>query len=233
LKEWNGKKVFLDINNIGVLHAITKAGAGIIPFQVIDKMVRPFEYGDLGVEIAPAANSGTQRLKGTWSGITLDDMFYFDDVDYLIHVLLEVHPAIWVYPQWISGYVQADYHDLLPGTVGQPYGFVWPPVEVMSIPKVHLDWTFYNQYGSETINPYLRFLYGVYNVKYITDVDIIMDILTKRFRPEPKWFTVYGRKTFDYNFVDNMKLTRPIPVDSTKAQVQTIVNQWRALGQWK
>jgi len=103
----------------------------------------------------------------------------------------------------------------------------------MSIPKVHLDWTFYNQYGSETINPYLRFLYGAYNIKYITDVNVIMDILAKKYRPEPKWFTIYGRKTFDYNFKDNMKVTQPIPVDATKPQVQAIIDNWRALGQWK
>jgi len=229
----NGKKTFLDINDIGVLHAITKEGAGIIPFKVIDKMVRPFEYGDLGVQIAPAGNSGTQRLKGTFAGITLNDMFEFDDIDYLLHILLEVFPPLWVYPQWISGYIQSDYHDLLPGTIGQPFGFVWPPIEVMSIPKVHLDWTFYNQYGSETINPYLKFLYGAYNIKYITDVDMIMDILAKEYRPEPKWFTIYGRKTFSYNFKDNMGITQPIPVDATEPQVQTIIDKWRALGQWK
>ncbi len=228
----NEKKVFLDINDIGVLHAITKQGQGIIPFKVIDKMVRPFEYGKLGVQIAPAGNSGTVRLSGTFGGVTLNDMFYYDDDDYLIEVNLESFPATWIYPSWISGYVQSDYHDLLPGTIGQPYGFMWPPVDVMAIPKVHLDWVFYNQYGSETIDPYIRFNYGVYNIKYITDVDVIMAILAKKYRPEPKWYTVYGRKTFDYNFKANMKISQPIPVDATKAQVQALVDAWRGLGKW-
>lgn len=234
MKDWNGKKkVFLDINDIGVLHAITKGGEGIIPFQVLDKMVRPFEYKALGVELAPGANSGVYRLQGTWAGVTLYDMFLFTDVDYLLHVYLEMYPSMWIYPSWISGYLQSDYADLLAGAVGQPFGFVWPPVDVIAIPNVHLDWVVQNPYGSETINPYIRFWYGWYHIKYLTDVTRIMSILAKSYHPEPKFFTVYGRKTFDYNFKTNMKITRPIPVDSTQAQVQAIVNEWRSLGQWK
>jgi len=229
----NEKKVFLDVNDIGVLHVIAKTGQGIVPFQVIDKMVRPFEYGKLGVQIAPDGNSGIIKLGGTFGGITLTDMLNYDDVDYLLHIRLEAYPSMRIYPSWISGYLQSDYHDLLPGSIGEDYGFVWPPVEVMSIPKVTLGWVFYNQYGSETIDPYIRFTYGAYNIKYLTDVDIITDILAKRYRPEPKWFTIYGRKTFDYNFKDGMKVSRPIPVDSTKPQVQALIKEWRDLGQWK
>ena len=226
------KKVFLDVNDIGVLHVIAKGGQGIVPFQVIDKMVRPFEYGRLGVQIAPAGDSGTVRLKGTFAGVTLNDMFEYDDVDYLLHIVLESYPSMRIYPSWISGYLQSDYHDLLPGTKGEAFGFVWPPVEVMSVPKVHLDWVFYNQYGSETIDPYIRFLYGAYNIKYLTDTDLIMDILAKRHRPEPKWFTIYGRKTFDYNFKDNMKISRPIPITASRDEIESILSEWRRLGLW-
>lgn len=229
----NRNKVFLDRNEIGVLYAITKKGTGIIPFQVLDKTVRPFEYGKLGVQMAAAGNSGTVKLAGTFGGTTLSDMFYYDDVDTLIQINLECFPAMRIYPSWISGYLQSDYHDLLPGTVGQPYGFVYPPVDVMAIPKATLAWVFYNQYGTETIDPYIRFDYGAYTIKYLTDVDKIMDILAKRYKPEPHWFTVYGRKTFDYNFRENMKIEKPIPVDATREQVQAMIDEWRALGQWK
>ncbi len=228
----NEKNVFLDINEVGVLHVIAKNGQGIIPFKVIDKMVRPFEYGKLGIQIAPAANSGTAKLSGTFGGTTVNDMFYFDDVEYLLQIYLECFPALRIYPSWISGYLQSDYHDILPGTIGQPYGYIWPPVNVMAIPKVTLAWVFYNQLGTETIDPFLKFNYGVYNHKLITDADVIMDILAKRYRPEPKWFTIYGRKTFQYDFKNNMKISQPIPVDATKEKVQAIVTEWAALGQW-
>jgi hypothetical protein len=226
------EKTFLDIGDLGVLHCIFREAQGIVVFKVLDKMVRPFEYGKLEEEIEPTSTSELTRLSGTWMGVELTDIFYYDDVDYLIHILLDCYPSMRIYPSWISGYLQSDYHDLLPAEQTQPYGFLWPPVEVMSIPEVHLDWYFRNPYGSETIDPYIRFHYGVYNVQYVTDAQIIHDILTKKWRPEPKWFTVYGRRPFTYDFKDKMKISRPIPIKATKEEIESVVAEWRNLGQW-
>ena len=228
----NPKSAFLDVGDIGVIDIFAREGEGILPFQVLRATKRPFEFKDLGVSISPQTNSGVYRFKGTWAGITVDDLFEHDDPDHLIHGVLEVYPSMKVYLSWISGYLQADYHDVLPGVVDQPYGFTWSPVEFISIPKVHLDFYFHNPYGTETINPYIRYNNAVYKIKYLVDAETIDLILRKRLYPKPRWFTVYGPKPFPYNFRANMKLTRPIPVDATKPEIQSIINEWRALGLW-
>jgi hypothetical protein len=227
------RDVFLQDGEVGVLRIIAREAEGIFPFLVTDSMLRPFEFGALGEEIEAEDISAKTRFSGTWMGVTLEDLFYYDDADYLLHIFLETYPTMKVWPSWISGYLQSDYHDLLPAAEQKPYGFLWSPVEFISIPKVHLDFYFENPYGSETLNPFVKFWYNAYHIKPLMDAELISLILTRRYKPEPKWWTIYGRKPWSYNFKDNMKITRPIPLTASRDEIESVLAEWRRVGVWE
>lgn len=217
----------------------TEAAEGVAVFRVVWRQIINFDYGNLPSTvvsppgIAPGSRTDAFQLSYTYKGRVVEDLLYHDDADTLIHAEVDFHPHVLeVMPYWITGYLQADYHDILTADADAPFGWLVPPVEVISIPKVHLAFLLRNPLGSEYIYPYVTLKLAVYTVRYITDVDLIYDVIWKKYKPEPKWFTVYGTRAFSYDFRENMKITRLIPVYAEKPEIDRIVNEWRGLGVW-
>lgn len=220
---------FLQVNDLGVLHFRARQGSGALVFRVLFRQVRPFKFGNVGYSIS-SSSGYTKRLGGTFAGRTIEDLFYYEDSNTLVHVVLDVFPRVMIYPYWTPATLQGDYiygATKLPAREDADWGWLEPPVEFMVVPKVNLDFRFYNPYGTETLNPYVKFWYGEYEVQWIKDVPTIRDVLAKRYRPEPKWFTIYGFRLIDYDFKDALKtIDRPIPVNATEAQIRDIVSGW-------
>lgn len=234
------KKIkFLKSGELGVLHFIARRVEGICVFKVLQASFPSvfkygtYPYGGTAQTISPASyNTTPWRFGGTFRNVQRDDIFWFDDVDTLIHAYLTVQPELEVFTWLPAGLLQEDYHDILSIYAGAPFGAKRPPVEFIVPPKIHPEFTFYNPYETETVTPYFRFYYSFYKVKYITDSDIIHDILQHKYRPLPKWFTLYGFKSMDYDFKSNMKISRPIPIDATKKEIAEIVKEWKDMGRW-
>jgi len=211
---------------------LTKDYSGIIVLRVLASQVRPFDFGNhSGVTNLSPSDKKTVKFGGTFAGVTIDDLFYFEDRNGRLHVILYSHPELRVYPQFIAGYPQIDYtageEVILTGTEGEDWGYLKTPLEFLVPPKVHLNFTFYNDYGTETVTPYFRFWYDSLVVSYVTDPEIIYQILQKKYRPEPRWFTIYGFRRFPYDFRENLGITKPIPVDATLDEIKRIVAGWR------
>jgi len=239
------ERKFLEVGEYGVLHFITERHSGVAVFKVMARQIIPFKYGNLPIEvfktqfgfdatgIPPRTTTDPVRIYGTFEGKRVEDLFYFDDADTLIHVWMYIEPdIIHVMPYWISGYLQGDYHDILTATKNSVFGFKRPPLEFIAIPKVHLAFAFRNNSPNNTINPYIEWESAIYRVKYETNPNIIEQILRKKFEPKPKWFVVYGFKAFTYDFRENLKITKPIPVDASLDEIKKITLEWKQLGVW-
>jgi len=200
-------------------------------------MVIPFEYWR-GTSIsigttAIAANTTKDPIKiaGTYAGVLVEDLFEYDDKDYLFHVRLEMYPKyLQVYPFWIAGYQQSDYHDILSSTKDSAFGFLTTPLDVIAIPEAHLEFAIKNPDKVLTVLPLIYFENAIYNVKYVVDPDIVEAVLRRRLRLP--WFPIYGHKAFPYDFKDKMAITRPIPLTATRAEIEAILREWKALGEW-
>jgi len=214
---------------------LTVPAEGIAIFQVLARQVVPFDYGNLPTEvttgISPRTTLSPTKIYGTIEGRFVEDLFYHDDADTLLHTILHIFPyGFRVYPFWIAGHLQADYHDILTATRESPFGYRKSPVEFVSVPKVHLEFAFRNPLATETINPYLKWVTGVYSVRYVVVPETYEAVLTRRLRIP--WFTIYGFKRFSYDFVENLKITKPIPVVAKLPEISSILAEWKKLGVW-
>lgn len=224
-------KWWLEPNEIFVEHWLTKEFTGIVVLRVEASQVRAFDFGNHGgVTSLSPGSLATVKFGGTFAGVTVDDLFYFEDRHARLHILLDSYPKMRVYPQFIAGYPQIDYtageEPILTGTEGQSWGYLKTPAEFLVPPRIHLNFTWYNEYGTENITPYFKFFYDSLLVKYVKDPEIIHLILQKKYRPEPRWFTIYGFRRFPYNFRENLKITQPIPLDATLDEIRSIVAEW-------
>ncbi|RLG71345.1 MAG: hypothetical protein DRO23_12140 [Thermoprotei archaeon] len=225
------KKWVIEPGELFVENWLTKDYNGIIVLRVIASQVRPFEFGNhSSVTNLAAGSKATVKFGGTFHGVTVDDLFYFEDKYGRLHVLFKSFPEMRVYPQFIAGYPQIDYtageETILTGDLGYEWGYLKTPIEIMVPPRIHLNFTWYNDYGTETVTPFFKFWYDSLVVRYIKDPEIIYQILQKKYRPEPKWFTIYGFRRFPYNFRENLGITQPIPVDATPDEIRRIVAEW-------
>ena len=233
------KQVFVEEGQFGVLFfLIEELPPAAVPFQVTSRQVRPFDYGNLpttvttGIEPEKSLDAFKISSMGrAIQGREIEDLFYFDDVDVLMHMFMNIKPdGLRVFPYWIAGYLQSDYHDILTADNESPFGYLTPPLNFISIPYCHLEFSIRNPYKTETINPYISWDYAIYNVKYIVDPELAEALLTKRLRAP--WFTIYGFKRFPYNFAKNMMISRPIPIVAKRPDIESIIEEWKALGQW-
>ena len=221
-------EIFLETGDIGVLNFRTKDHQGIVPFKVEFAQVRPFLYGNLGSSLSPGG-SYTKRLSGTFLGVSFTDILYYDKPKALLHLWLDIIPPMRVYPYFTAGNLQGDFlytANQISAKEDQDWGWIDPPVEVMVVPKVNLDFHVYNPWGTETINPLIKFWYAEYYISLVKDPDIILLILQRKYRPEPKWFPIYGMRLIDYNFKDAMNINQPIPLDATREEIIKIVQGW-------
>lgn len=226
--------------HLGVLHIRQATKRGIAVFQVLERQIRPFDFSDGSTLttslIAPADAAGTGNkaaiyLAGTYQGNAIEDLLYHDDVDTLIHAKIDVYPKdIGINPLWVTGFQQSDYHDILTATKDSPFGYLEPPIDVIAIPEVRLQFGLRNFDKTLSILPNIRYIDAIYNVKYVVDVDTVEAVLRRKLRLP--WFSIYGYKGFPYSFSDKMKITEPIPVDADREKIKKILDAWKALGQW-
>ena len=234
------KEQFIQDGNFGCLFFLTEE---ILPsavvFQVLAKQEIPFDYGNLPATVTtgidPQTSLDATKISSVGRAIQgreIEDLFYFDDVDILLHTVMNVYPRhMRVFPYWIAGYLQSDYHDILTASKESPFGFRESPIEFMVIPKARLEFAFRNPYGTEKINPYISWTTGIYKIRYMVDAQLVEAVLSKRLRVP--WFTIYGFKKFPYDFKANLKITRPIDITADRSTIEEILKEWRALGVWK
>jgi len=214
---------------------IDKLPKGAVVFQVLDRFVGPFEYS-LGEnvkpdKIIPPKNSITIRLSGRFAGRDIEDLFYFDDANVLIHAVLDVFPKLYVYKYFIAGSLQADYHDILLGIEKMPWGFDVPPIEFVVIPYVHLEFCLFNPYLIEPVLPYIRFDYAVYDVKVVLDEDIIKNVLRRKW--VVPWFNIYGPRAIVYDLEKRLGVAKPLKVDAADGEIRSWIEKVKELGVWK
>lgn len=234
------KKDFVEEGEYGCLFFLTEAvPPSAVVFQVLAKQAIPFEYGNLPATVTtgidPETSLDATKISSVGRpilGKAIEDLFYFDDRDILLHTMMDVYPKqMRVFPWWIAGYLQADYHDILTATNEAPFGFKEPPIEFIVLPKARLEFAFRNPYGTEKINPYISWHTAIYNIRYTVDAGLIEAVLTRRMKVP--WFTIYGFKKFPYDYKANMVITKPIPIVATRSEIERITNEWKALGAWK
>lgn len=220
------KPRFMQAGDVFVVLFRTKDYEGIVPFKIDFSQARPFQFGQISSSISPGSYTRV-RLGGTFLGSSIDDLLYFTRKGVLLHIWLDTHPKVRIYPEWPSGTLQGDFNyteGKLPAEVGEDWGWIVPPVEFIVIPKIHLDFDMYNPYGTETVQPLVKFWWAEYNVKLVRDVDMILAILQRRFKP--KWFVAYGAKPFVYEFSETLGIAHPIPLDADVKLIEEIVRGW-------
>ena len=219
---------FLKPGDLAVLVIRARNVQGAVVYRINLAQSRPFLYGNLSSALSPG-NGTTVRLSGTFLGTTISDLLYFTKKNYLLHVVLDVIPKLRVYPYWTSGNLQSDFmysEGTLPATEDEDWGWLEPPVEAVVIPKAHLDFRLYNPYGTESINPLIKFYWGEYQVTPVRDPDIVWAVLNRKYAPAPKWFLVYGMKPFEYNIETNMGIPELVPLDADRSEIASIVEGW-------
>lgn len=230
------KEEFIEPGSYGALFFLTEEfPPSIAVFRVLARQVIPFDFGNLGSDIVntgidPETTLSECRITKTIQGTEVEDFFYHDDKDTLLHTIMNLWPPIQIMPFWISGYQQSDYHDILTANKDSPFGYKEPPIEFIAIPEVHLGFALRNQYATETINPYIRLLTAVYRVKYIVDAGLIEAVIRKRMKIP--WFTIYGYKKWPYDYRDKMAITRPIDITWSRAEIESELEKWKYLGEW-
>jgi len=224
---------YLKPGEYGVLNFVTDQGKGIIIFRAIrchSEKPTPFEYGSLvsrgvlSASIDPDTVTDPVRFKISIHARDINDLFYFREADYLLHVELKLTPPVKVFKYFTSGSLQGTYNPILSAYTDTPFGFEWPPIEFIAIPNVHLDFAFRNPYKTEKVDPYIEWDYMWYEVKYPKDASLYEAVLSGKLKLP--WFMIYGPEPFDYNFQTYMKTGRPIPIDATPDEIRSILGGW-------
>ena len=235
------RRDFIAEGDLGCLFFLTEATpeGAIVVFKVLAKQTIPFEYGNLPATVTtgidPETSLDATKISSVGRpilGKAIEDLFYYDDREILLHTVMDIYPPhMRVFPWWIAGYLQADYWDILTATNEAPFGFRETPIEFISIPESHIEFAFRNPYGTEKINPYIRWRTAVYKIAYVVDPGTIDAVIRKTLRIP--WFTIYGFKKFPYDFVKNMAIEKPIDITATRALIESKLQEWISLGVWK
>jgi len=230
----DGRKWYLEPNDFLVEHWVTEDGEGVIVLRVVKSFVRPFDYGLHMVEGTPMSLSpqsgSTMKFQGTFGLVRIDDLTHYTDVKSRLHLLIKTFPPLRLYPYFPAGYLQTDLQigneSILAAEEGADWGYLETPIDIIVPPKIRMQFHFYNPYGTETVKPLFKLYIGSYVVEYVKDVDVIYAILRKKYKPEPRWFTLYGFKKFRYPFKELLGITKPIPLDAEPDEISEIVREW-------
>lgn len=234
------KKDFIAEGDLGALFFLTEQTpeGAIAVFKVLARQIIPFDYGNLDDAVTTGIDAEDSldavRISSIGRAILgkeIDDLFYYDDREILLHTIMKIYPPhMRIFPWWIAGYLQADYWDIMVATNEAPFGYRKSPIEFISLPESHLEFAFRNPYGTETINPHISWETAVYKIKYVMDAGIIDAVIRKTLRIP--WFTIYGFKKFPYDFKKNIGITKPIDIVAKRTEIESMIQEWLKVGVW-
>ena len=208
------KAQFVPPNSLLVLYF--PAYDGIIVCRVIrhrNPELYDFVYGPLPIEfsgyeagVLPAMNV-TDWITFSYTRLPEEyrtDMFYFTELDRLIHAYITVEPSALIrgYLQIPAGYRPFDFRGIITAEPGSAtieptdFGFFRGTKEMIFLPRVRVQWAFVNRTNMD-LRTNVRMKYVEYEIELITDPKIILDVMWDRITPKPYWYSWGGSTRAD------------------------------------